>query len=64
MAEPGRPTVTLAELNRLAEADRTTATRLTGEQIYDVAIASLVVMRNLQRSDKRRVLTALKRLVG
>lgn len=59
---PGTPTVTLAELQKLAEQeDRPDP--LTEDQLADYAVAMMMVLRGLPRREKMKVLTRLRRLM-
>jgi hypothetical protein len=63
MAEGQRPAIKIDELLRLGEQERVTRARLTLEEVHDLAIACLVVLRGVQLADKRRVLNRMRRLL-
>ncbi len=58
-----KPTVSMADLMRLSEqADQSPPLKLEG--VHDYAVASMVVLRGLSRSDKLRVIRRMRRLMG
>lgn len=60
---PDRPTVTLADLQKLQEQD-SKPVPLTEDELQDYAAALMMVMRGLPRAEKRKVVTRLRRMMG
>lgn len=60
---PDRPTVTMADLQKLQEQESKPAP-LTEDELQDYAAALLMVMRGLPRAEKRKVVTRLRRMMG
>lgn len=58
-----RPTVPITDLIRL-QADANAPAPLTDEEVHDLAIAAMVVLRGLRRSDKFKVLRRMRRIMG
>lgn len=57
-----KPTVTMADLQKLQEQDNR-PTPLTPDEIDDFATAGLVVLRGMALSDKRKVINRMGRLI-
>ena len=59
-----RPTVNAAELLRLQVEAGGARSKATDEDVHDIAVAAMVVLRGLTRPDKFKVLRRMRRLMG
>lgn len=58
-----RPTVTMADLQKLQEQE-SKPDPLSEDELQDYAAALMMVMRGLPRAEKRKVVTRLKRMMS
>lgn len=58
-----RPTITIADLDRLREQEARPA-KLEYDEVHDYAIAALLVLRGMSRGEKLRVIRRMRGILG